>query len=644
MSVYNTCSNCGGTLDAALNRCPICGTERSEGRLTRRQRRAKVRVATWLAALLTLAVFLIGGAGGFYYRSRYAWGGESSGSLQLQPLPLPVITGAQDDPWAAVLRVQPKEAGGSREGTGFFIDREGHLVTAAHVVEGGQCVMLTDRNGRSYEGTVLGIDRLLDIALVRTAAPGAPRTYLPMVEEAPAIGAKVAVAHLVTGNDPVEQRGDVKQVGLAMSIDGRYLQNLMELTGVGAVPGMSGGPVVDLQSGKAIGLLVAGAQASAGYAIPFQQSAERIREWRALPTPTGCAQPVVATQTDLQLVTITPLSGLLGVYGADVADGAALALQEMEAELRRMGFRVTLRRLDDTGNPERAQEQAVLVGADPQVIGVVGSLTNPLSDAVYAGLAEGQKAHVIPATPAEQPFAGKGSPPFRLVPSVQEQMVRLLETVRQQRQIGRLVLLDDGTALGKARTQLFGRLAEAQGVPVTDRVSLGPEMVPEQIYQRVSKENPDLIYFGGNASTLRSILALLEGRPWLLAGGAELADSGFESLPHAVTEGMLLPYPVTAPPASFTSHFESIIGKPTAGLSAYGYDSAMLILEALVEWGADHPGQAPEGDALRRWIAQRSRYQGISGRIGFGPDGENREASVPIYRWSGGALRPVSKS
>lgn len=644
VSAYQSCSNCGGALDAALNKCPICGTERLEGRLARRKRRSAVRVATWLVAVTTFAVFLIGVVGGFLYRSNDGWGGASSGSLQLQPLPLPAIRGAQDDRWAAVLRVQPKEAGGSREGIGFFIDREGHLVTAAHVVEGGQCVTLTDRNGRSYEGTVLGMDRLLDIALIRLATPGAPRAYLPLVEQgAPAVGTKVAVAHLVTGNDPVEQRGEIHQVGLAMSIDGRYLQNLTEIKGVGAVPGMSGGPILDVQSGRAVGVLVAGAEAGTGYAIPFQQSTQRLREWRALPTPAGCAQSVASTQTDLQLATITPLSGLLGVWGADLADGASLALLEMEAELQRVGFRVTLRRLDDAGNPATAKEQAALVAADPQVIGVVGSLTNPLSDAVYAGLAWSQKALIIPATPAEQPFAGKGSPPFRLVPSVQEQMVRLLESLRQQRRIERIVLLDDGTALGKARTQLFARLAEAQGMAVVDRISLGPEMIPEQTYQRVSKENPDLIYYGASAGTLRSVLALLEGRPWLLAGGAELAETGFESLPHAVTEGMLLPYVVTGPPAPFASHFASVMGKPTARFSHYGYDSAMLILEALVDWGAGHPGQVPDGETLRRLIAQRGRYQGVSGRIGFGPDGENREATILIYRWSGGALRLVSK-
>lgn len=611
--------------------------------MTRRKHRPAVRLATWLVAVATLFVFLVGVAGGFLYRTRYGGAGNTSNSLQLQPLPLPAITEVKNDPWSAVVRVQPKGAGGSREGTGFFIDREGHLVTAAHVVEGGQCVTLTDRNGRSYEGTVLGLDRLLDIALVRVATSGAPRAYLPVSEQASlSAGTKVAAAHLVTGNDPVEQRGQIQQVGLAMSVDGRYLQNLTELKGIEAVPGMSGGPILDLQTGKALGVLVAGTQSGTGYAIPFKQSAQRLSDWRALPTPAGCAQPVVSTQTDLHLVTITPLSGLLGVWGADVADGVALALQEMEAELVRVGYRVTLRRLDDAGSTVQAREQAALVAADPQVIGVIGSLTNPLSESVYAGLAEGKKVHIIPATPAELPFAGNGNPPFRLVPAVQKQMVQLLKTVRQQRRVERVVLLDDGTAMGAARTELFASLAQAEGLSIADRISLGPEMVPAETYRRVSKENPDLIYFGGNAVTLRGVLALMEGRPWLLAGGAELADRGFESLPHAVTEGMLFPYPVTAPPASFTTHIESVLGKPTAGLSAYGYDSAMLILEALVDWGEDHPGQVPDRGVLTRWIVQRSRYQGVSGRIGFGPDGENGEATIPIYRWSGGALQPVS--
>jgi branched-chain amino acid transport system substrate-binding protein len=223
-------------------------------------------------------------------------------------------------------------------------------------------------------------------------------------------------------------------------------------------------------------------------------------------------------------------------------------------------------------------------------------------------------------------------------------MTRLLETLGRQQRIERVLLLDDGTPLGAARTNLFAEIAEAKGVQITDRISLGPEMTAEQLSQRIASGEPDLVYFGGNAGTLRGMLSALEGRPWLLAGGAELADRGFESLSKDVTEGMLFPYPVTAPPPSFTTRFESVLGKPTAGLSAYGYDSTMLILEALIDWGREHPGQVPDGAALYERMSQRLRYQGVTGRITFRANGENAEAAIPIYRWSNGALQQVSKS
>lgn len=643
MSVYQSCSHCGGTLDAALNRCPTCGTERVQGRSARRKRRQPIKVAGWFVALATLLVFAAGTAGGFLYRSGAQRGPSSVHGVQLQPLPISVAD-ELDETWAAVLRVEPKGAGGSREGTGFFIDRGGHLVTAAHVVEGGQCVTLFDQNGRSYEGAVLGLDRLLDVALVRVVTPAATRAYFPLAEKAQsAVGTQIAVAHLVTGNRPLEQTGELVRTGLAISIDGRHLQNLMELKGAGVVSGMSGGPVIERGTGRAIGILVAASEEGDGYAIPLPQTAERLKEWSAAPTPTGCTPPVASVQTPLQLATVTPLSGLLGVWGADVADGAALALREMEAALLQVGYQVTLRRLDDAGSVERAREQAALVGADPRVVGVVGSLTNPLSEAVYEGLSEGGKVHMIPATPAEAPFAGQGRQPFRLVPAVNEQMARLIESLRQQPGLERVLLVNDGTALGAARTDAFAELAVAKGLQVVDWVSISPEVIPEELYRRVSQQSPDLIYYGGSANTLRAILEALPERPWLLAGGAELADRGFESLPHAVTEGMLFPYPVKSPPASFTSRFESILGKPTAGLAAYGYDATMLILEALLSWGAEHPGQVPDGQVLAGVITGRGRYQGVTGRIGFRPNGENAEAAIPIYRWSGGALQQVSR-
>lgn len=647
MSVFRACSKCGSTVDAAMHKCSTCGAEVLQGRSARR--RVGARVAGWLVVALSLSVFAGGAVGGYLYRvGAWPWSGAPSRSAttdaQLQPIPLPAPTAQDDERWNAVVLVQPKSAAGRKEGMGFFIDGSGHLITAGHVVEGERCVSIQGQDGRSYPGTVLGVDRVLDVALVRVANAGATHASIPVANGVvPAAATPVSlVSEISTGNGWTEQHGKVERQAVDLTVDGRYLTGVMDLGDVQAAPGMSGGPVVNPQSGKAVGLLVAGTQSGGGYAMPLYKAAQRISEWSAMATPAGCERSPVAAVTEVQIATISPLSGLMGVWGADVADGAELALREMEAELRTVGLRVSLRRLDDGGSPTQAKEQATLIAADPRVVGVVGSLSNPLSDAVRTGLADSKKVQIIPATPAETPYKGEGRPPFRLVPAVQEQMATLLAAMRLQKPVETVLLLADGTALGEARVGLFGEVAAKHGVRVIDRISLHPDSTATAVSRRIAEQNPDVVYFGGNAGTLRETLAAMAGRTWRLAGGAELADSGFEALPAAETEGMLFPYPVRAP-AAFSTRFESVLGKPTVGFSGYGYDATRLILDGLVVWGTDHPGQAPDADRLYEWIKERTRYQGVTGRIGFRQNGENGDATIPIYRWSGGALQPVTK-
>ena len=53
------------------------------------------------------------------------------------------------------------------DGSGFFIDVEGHVVTNYHVVEGSTSVTVLDADGDSAEGTVLGFDIANDLAVVK---------------------------------------------------------------------------------------------------------------------------------------------------------------------------------------------------------------------------------------------------------------------------------------------------------------------------------------------------------------------------------------------------------------------------------------------------------------------------------------------
>src|ERR687886_2364297 len=57
------------------------------------------------------------------------------------------------------------------EGSGFVIDRDGHIVTNQHVVDGAQSVSVTFWNGATYKATVVGSDASTDLAVVKVDAP-----------------------------------------------------------------------------------------------------------------------------------------------------------------------------------------------------------------------------------------------------------------------------------------------------------------------------------------------------------------------------------------------------------------------------------------------------------------------------------------
>jgi serine protease Do len=152
-------------------------------------------------------------------------------------------------------------------GSGFIISADGYVVTNGHVVGDGGDIEITTDAGKTFRGTVVGIDRRTDIALLRIAGRGLP--YVHLGTSAPRVGEWV----LAVG-DPFGLGGTVT----AGIISGRGRD-------IGAGPyddflqidapinhGNSGGPAFNL-SGDVVGMNTAilspsGGSIGLGFAIP----------------------------------------------------------------------------------------------------------------------------------------------------------------------------------------------------------------------------------------------------------------------------------------------------------------------------------------------------------------------------------------
>ncbi len=186
---------------------------------------------------------------------------------------------------AALERTVTIEALGTGDeglGTGWLLDTRGDFVTNAHVIAGGRTVRIRGRDGSSHVGDVVGADRLLDVAVVRSrdGFRGAPLATFGGVisafpEPAVVIASGTATGHAditdetITGIDPdvpVTQAGG--GTGLPAGAD---YHDMLLLDGQPIHPGNSGGPVLD-GAGRVVGIVtLASRSAAEGYAIQLNR-------------------------------------------------------------------------------------------------------------------------------------------------------------------------------------------------------------------------------------------------------------------------------------------------------------------------------------------------------------------------------------
>ncbi|MEO0458979.1 MAG: HhoA/HhoB/HtrA family serine endopeptidase [Cyanobacteria bacterium P01_A01_bin.114] len=163
-------------------------------------------------------------------------------------------------------------------GSGFILTPDGKLMTNAHVVEGADTVTVTLKDGRSFEGEVVGVDMVTDVAVVKIEAEALPTAPLGSTDElapgqwAIAIGNPLGLDNTVTAGIISALDRSSSQVGISDKRV-RFIQ-----TDAAINPGNSGGPLLNAQ-GEVIGMntaIRANAQ-GLGFAIPIE-TAKRIAD------------------------------------------------------------------------------------------------------------------------------------------------------------------------------------------------------------------------------------------------------------------------------------------------------------------------------------------------------------------------------
>src|SRR3989440_2864660 len=157
------------------------------------------------------------------------------------------------------------------QGSGFIIDKEGHILTNYHVIADARQVEVTLHNRKKYRATIVGTDRSHDLAIIQIKAPdltpmvlGESRN-LQVGQKVYAIGNPFGLAGTLTS-------GIVSSIRSVQEPDGMTIDEAIQ-TDAAINPGNSGGPLLN-SHGEVIGIntMIAsnvGQNAGIGFAIPI---------------------------------------------------------------------------------------------------------------------------------------------------------------------------------------------------------------------------------------------------------------------------------------------------------------------------------------------------------------------------------------
>jgi S1-C subfamily serine protease len=157
------------------------------------------------------------------------------------------------------------------QGSGFIIDKEGHILTNYHVVADARQVEVTLHNRKKYRATIIGMDRPHDLAVIQIKAPDLTPAVLGDSRNLQ-VGQKVYAIGNPFGLSGTMTRGIVSSIRSVREPDGMTIDEAIQ-TDAAINPGNSGGPLMNWH-GEVIGIntMIAssvGQSAGIGFAIPI---------------------------------------------------------------------------------------------------------------------------------------------------------------------------------------------------------------------------------------------------------------------------------------------------------------------------------------------------------------------------------------
>jgi S1-C subfamily serine protease len=215
-------------------------------------------------------------------------------------------------------------------GSGFVIDKAGHIVTNFHVIEGADEVEVSFSNGEEMTATVVGSDPSTDIAVLKVDADSRALRVLTLGNsDQLEVGDEVVAIGNPLGYERTMTAGIVSALGRVIEAPDEFQIDEVIQTDAPINSGNSGGPLLDA-AGRVVGVntqiaSLTGGNIGIGFAVPINT----VKDVTAQLIDKGSVEHaylgVVVQEIDEDIADTFNLDADRGLLIAEVREGSAAA-------------------------------------------------------------------------------------------------------------------------------------------------------------------------------------------------------------------------------------------------------------------------------------------------------------------------------
>lgn len=354
----------------------------------------------------------------------------------------------------------------------------------------------------------------------------------------------------------------------------------------------------------------------------------------------GCSRTV-----DVKIGVVAPMSGALAQYGKDMAQGAQVAMDELNGE----GFRIGGKRAnfilvteDDKADKDAGKAAAKRL-IDAGVVGVFGHFNSGVSIAAAPLYSDAKIPQMSVSTNPKYTNLGLKTT-FRITANDIQQGATLGQLISDKLKAKSVFMVDDKTMFGVGLAdEVKKKLSSASLTPKTESVD-GKTVNYTQLVEQIKESNADVVFFGGDEGVGLPLLKTLReaGSNAIFVAGDAMCDPAFIKAIDAVAKGAAdqnfyctvagVPPSWLAAGIGFTKLYKDKYNLAPGSYATLAYTGIHVFAQAMQQAKSVDP-------VVYMPVLAKEPFDGkIQGNVEFDAKGDVKDGTVVIYESIKGKL------